>query len=328
MVETHGFRPADLSMTVLAGLTEASLMNVVAPMAAGALGLGSRRFDGPAMARRAYELAMRAVERESAGLGVIESDSRPSRRCVAGSAFDPVVTRVYIVRAMATNAFRLGGVFKARISVTGCARKAAVAVGEREAGFLEVVEARLGPTRGCVAVLAQLAVSARMRIVDPMAGDTVSGRIDVGLVAMAATAGCAVVLACQREVGRAVVEAGLGPEGFGMTVAAVFAEVAVVRILGAVAGETGRFRIPEGNIRGMAAFACGALVAADQRKVGQLVVECISIQADDVGSSAFMFGMAGCAFELRNRRRPAVEARHRLNVVANFRMTVCAEIAL
>jgi hypothetical protein len=177
-----------------------------------------------------------------------------------------------------------------------------VTVGKGEAGSLEVIEARVCPASRRMAVLTHLAVPSRMRVVDTMAGDTGHGCVEVCLVAMTAAAGCADVVTGQRKISRVVVELGVCPTSFAMTIAAALAEISVVGVFGAVAGEAGRFCLPEGHICSVAGFALRALMAPEQREVGHRVIEGIAIQADDIGVSAFVLGMAARTFELWNCR--------------------------
>jgi len=105
-----------------------------------------------------------------------------------------------------------------------------------------------------------------------------------------------------------MVEARIGPSRLAVTVATGLAEVAFMRLLLRVAADAGGFGIPKVHGRlCMAAFASGAEVTAEQRKVRRTVIERVLIESDDIGISAFVLGVTSGALEHRDDRRAAVE---------------------
>jgi len=119
VIEPHGFGPAAFTVTVLAALTELASVNVVAPMAAIARRLGSRRFYRSAMAGGASELSVCAIECEARIERMLEADAWPVRRRMARVAGGTVVTRMHVIGTVARAASGVGCLIETLLGMAG-----------------------------------------------------------------------------------------------------------------------------------------------------------------------------------------------------------------
>ena len=197
MIETNRFGPALLAVAVLARRPERTLMHIARPMTAIAVRIRARGLHGSPVTGRAYERCMSAVEREARIDRMIEGHLWPRSRRMAGRAIRAVIAGVNIIGSVTGKTFRIRRIVEGRILMAGRARKPAVTVDESEACFLEVIEARVRPTRRRMTILTDLSVPPRVHVVHTMTGDAPGRRLDVDLVAMTAAAGCADVVTGQ-----------------------------------------------------------------------------------------------------------------------------------
>lgn len=100
-----------------------------------------------------------------------------------------------------------------------------------------MVEPRVRPVGGCVAVAALFATAAFVMVVVGMAGKTDSGSVLVGLVLVAASALCFPMFSDQGEVRIVVIEFNFLPPQWAMTVGADFTEKSFVGFIFCVAGD-------------------------------------------------------------------------------------------
>ena len=99
-----------------------------------------------------------------------------------------------------------------------------------------MVEFRIRPVSGAVAVAALFATAALVMVVVGMAGKTESGSVLVGLVLVAARALCFPMFSDQGEVRSVVIECNFLPPQWAMTVGADFTEKSFVGFVFYVAG--------------------------------------------------------------------------------------------
>ena len=148
-----------------------------------------------------------------------------------------------------------------------------------------------------MAVLTLRAVAAGVCVVRRMATEaSIRGSL-VALVDVAACARELSVLAGQRVSGcRIVIETHIEPASLGVAIDARSSKIAAVPIVGEVArAALGLGRMERGLVLGVTAFASELGVLAAERKAGDVMVETIAIETEDVGITSFVLGMAAGA---------------------------------
>jgi hypothetical protein len=192
-----------------------------------------------------------------------------------------------------------------------------------------MVEARVVPTLGCVAVPAGFAALTAVRVVRLMAVDALAARVLEHLIDVAARAGLLGVAAEQRKSGFAlVVEAGFLPAARDVALTAFRAQVPVVGVvvlMTAVAGAGSVAKLLSGLVAGVAG---GSHVGAVEGEVRLRVVEGLRNEPGDVRVASLMLRVAAAALAGGDVRMPAVESFRRCNVCRHVLVTLETELGL
>lgn len=101
----------------------------------------------------------------------------------------------------------------------------------------------------------------------------------------------------QREPGRVVIERLYRPpSGLAMTTLALFAKPPLMGIDRFVAIEAGALRFSEFRGGDVASSTRHRSVGIAKRKIGEVVIERLAVELDDIGAPSFMIGMTEGAF--------------------------------
>ena len=188
-----------------------------------------------------------------------------------------------------------------------------------------VVEARRLPFFRGVAACAALSEASFVRVVLLVAAKAFARRIDEPLVDVASGALELGVAVLQRKTRLRVVKACLFPRAFAVAGLALRAELALVRVVLAMAADARRRRVAMLGLRAMAACAPDLLVLAAQLKVGLRMVERLFVEHHDVRIATLMLGMAKVALELLET---PVKARLGAHVAGHFLVAIEAALRL
>ena len=113
-----------------------------------------------------------------------------------------------------------------------------------------------------------------------------------------------------------------------MALIAFVAELALVRIVGAMTIETKPWRFARLGASCMTVAASRRLVRAQEREIRGGVVEGLAIELHDIGSAALMVGVASPALLLRRVPLPAMKSPMRLPVGRDGLVALQAFVAL
>ena len=214
------------------------------------------------MAITTSHIFMLACQRETRVI-VVEANITPTAGHMAGAAIRAKLAIVSISGSMAGKTVRRR-TFELSIGMAGCAGCILVLASQWETRCA-VVKARLLPATGHMTGTAIRAKLAIVSIPGGMAGIAIRRCALELSVGMAGGAGNILVLAPQRESGRAMVKTHILPTASHVAGTTICAELAVMGVVGSMAGETVRWRTFELSI-GMAGCAGDILVLAPQRE--------------------------------------------------------------
>jgi hypothetical protein len=233
---------------------------------------------------------------------MIETATFPAFLAMAGLAFGAEHALVRVVTSMAADAGGRGLLAVEGTAVTAIALHCSVPVAQSEARVAVVLERRRLPSVFAVATLALGAERALVRVVAPMAADTLAGRR--GVTRLAAGTGVAVgafqvrMALLERETRRRMVEARVLPVLDAVAVFAARPEVAAMRVLGAMAANAIGGCIAVFGARPMALGAGHSAMAVAQDEIGLGVVERSLVKGYDPGVTTPVIGVARPAFPI------------------------------
>jgi hypothetical protein len=176
-----------------------------------------------------------------------------------------------------------------------------------------------------VAILALGTVTTIVYVVEVVAGVAVLGNVFVLLVEVTAAAKDVLVLAFEREVRLAMVIIEFFPRLGQVTIAALFAEVALVRILLAVAAVAISCCLGVLLVLLVAGGTGDLGMAAFKSEIGYAMVECCAVEKHDRCVPADVVSVTGFAWLFLESRCAAVEAGARGYVGVNVLVTVKAQ---
>src|SRR6516162_4779744 len=179
---------------------------------------------------------------------------------------------------------------------------------ERVAGLLQVIELRVLPALGVVAVGALRAPLAAMHIIGRVAGHAFLGRILVAVAEMTGRARDLGVPVAQWESRLVVVVTDVPPGGLIVTGGAVAAELALVGLFLTVAGEAVAGGFAVGLTGDMTTCARHARVGAPERVVVVVGIALLKAQFLEVAPAPEVLGVAVAALGGVDARQAAVEA--------------------
>ena len=172
------------------------------------------------------------------------------------------------------------------------------------------------------------AVAAAVDVVHCMATDALGGRTVINVAAMAVHAFDGSMPAGEAIADCFVIESGIGPAPFVVTVLAFDPERAAVHVVVHVAACAIRRSGAMFFVRRVTAAACHAQVRRQQREVTESVIEYTGIHGHDVGAASLVIGMTDDTFASLRRREDAVETRTVSPVLADLLMAFNAQISL
>ena len=308
MVEGHLLLPAGDVVAVCAVGALLPLVRVVGAMTRDA-GRGEllilERAGVTAFARQTIVCA---EQRELRVGVVIEARGLPDSRTVtlcAGCAIAPVVN---VVTAVACKAVACGDRLHAPPCMTALAPGRRVGASQREARVAGMVEGGLLPAGRAVTRFAPRAVAPLVCVVECMAARAVPGRVGVALTGVTDRAFHFLVLSGERKLRLGMVEARFLPAALDVAVRACRSKLAPVRVGLAVARSAVRLRLAEWLSRRVAPGARDTRVGADQREVGEVVVERLPIETHDVCVAPEVFGVTNATISSAGGGRPTMKA--------------------
>ena len=306
--EGHFAFPSLLAVALFATLAFLSFVGVGLLMAGDALRFQLFRIERIFVARLALDRLVSAAQRIFRILVVVENGLFPIRRGVATLALFAKAPLVRVVLAVAGVTAGLQLLHFGIFFVATLAFDRAVAALQLEPGIAVMVEVGLFPPIAGMAVLAFLPELARMDVVHPVAGIALLRGVLVALAGMATLAQGLAVLAAKRKIGLVVIESLLFPRGFFVAIAALFPEMALVRIVFPVTVDALRRRLAELFAGLVAIGAVGFGVAAFQLEIRAVVVEQLPVQLHHIGPAPLMLAMAIPALPLLDTGQPTVKA--------------------
>lgn len=329
VIESNVDREFQFAVATAAVCAELPVMWIVIRMASVTISGRQRNCGGLEMTASAAEIGMCIVKLESRVARVIKADIQPFGDLMAVAASLAVDTVVRIVSLVTTIAVRRKSLFELVAAMTGFAVETGVPAGQRETCPAQMIEERLRPVLLVVAALAFAAIVAHVGIVFAMASCALIRRALVLLFDVTIDAGEGLMRPLQLITRvRFVIEPHFGPVLRGMAVSAGFAEIAEMPIVISVTRNACRIGAAITRVRDMASRAFGVQVAADQREIGQVVIERLDIQTHDIFVPAFVIGVALGALSFSDLRREAMKASGAGNVLGNFLVTVETKLTL
>lgn len=326
MVETRGL-PARFQVARLATLAQRTAVHVLPGMAAVA---GGRRFlvvQRPTVAGFTLDASMRISQRKVCIAVMVESDFLPARFRVTGLAVRAVAPFVNVVLLVATDAGRRHFLRVQRSLVAGSAFDSAVGLAQRKMRIALVVETHDLPFRLGMAVFTFLAQSPFVHIIFSVATDAGTRGLIVesrSLVAVAATN--ADMAGAQRKPRAGMIEIPALPSVRSVTAFAVYAELACMYVVLAVAGNTAFRRVTMLATGRMAVTAFDTRMQCQQHEVSQRVIESRLVQSDDAGLAALVVSVTIVARAAPIQ--PSVIATARSNIGRDFLVAPKAQFYL
>src|SRR4029077_9545479 len=295
VIKAHAGAPAHRRVALIAFLAEMARVHVVRPVAAHALGGQLLGGDARGMAAMARDLLVAADEGPGGVARVIEARGLPLLAAVTGAAVLAEPQGMRVLRLVTAEALARQLVLEIARAVAVVAGDAVMHALEREAGLLLVIELRVLPAGGDVALTALDPAVAVVHVVRLMARDALFGGVLVTVAEVTGRAGRLGVLVPQRKCGLVVIVAHVAPGAGVVTGSAVTPQFAFVGLLLAVAADALPGGVAVTLAGGVAALAHHAGVCAAQRIVGVLVIELLVTQLHDVCFATQMLGVAGAA---------------------------------
>ena len=328
VIEENVVLPGQLIVAVRAGGAERAVVGIVVFMAGQAI-RGECDFEnGLDVAGRALDFRVSAKQSVPGVDVMVEMDLRPTGTRVAGLARFAEVTLVVVVFTVTADAFHRELVRERVLAMAGVALLLGMLAIEQEAGIAIVVEARVIPAHGAVAIAAVVATATVVGVVLGVAAKARRRGIGERVVRMAVEAGRFLVFADQRIAGGVVVESHLLPVVGSVTITALRTECPGVRVVVLVAGKAVARRFPAPLVGLVTVVAIVVGVFAEQREVGEFVIEGLRIEADDIRVATLMVGVTGGARSLAGPTILAVEAKLPIDVVRDLFVTVEAQCTL
>ena len=281
------------------------------------------------MAGLAGDLLMTSLERPVAVARVIEASGRlPLVVAVTLAAFLAHPSGVRVLALVAAEAVLRNLVLQVAAAVAVVAGDAAVYPVQRKARFLLVIELLRLPRLGRMAFLALDAALAVVDVVGLVAGDAFLRCVLVAVAEVAGRARDLRVLVAQREGGLVVVVTHVPPGTVVVAGAAVLAEASLMRLVFPMAAEAVPRDIAVLLAGGVAAAAGDVDVRAVELIVGEVVLELLGDELDDVAGAAEMLGVAGGALRGGDSLHMAVVAALPLDVGGDLLVTIEAQLRL
>ena len=329
VIEAHALVPVDLDVATRAIVAELTFVRVVVGVTTDTL--GRRQCIGYRLdvAIGALDIRMRAEQREVRIDCVIERHVQPFSRPVTVVADRAVDAVVRIVLEMARDAFGRLRLVENVALVARLAFEICMRTGQREAAAIEVVEQRLRPVDRVVTVLTLGAVATHVLIVIDVTVDANVGSVDILLVDVAAHAGDLGVRAEQRVPALSlVVVVRVGPLGRDVAIRTDVAEIAHVAIVVGMAGNALGFSSME-RLPGFVTIVADHIdVTVAQRKIGQVVIEIVTVEPRDVRIPALVVGVTTRAGRACDIGRQRMKAGSGVQVFRDVLVAVETEVAL
>ena len=177
-------------------------------------------------------------------------------------------------------------------------------------------------------VIALFAAAAVMGIVLGVTAETGCRRILVCLVRVAIEALILTMLADQRKVSCIVVERRICPVTRVVALGTFRTKTTVMRLVVAMAIDAFAGRLAMLRVGLMAAFALGLKVLTQQLEIGEMVIECRLVQAEDICIATVVVGMTGSAGFVANVVGPPVKAGTSRCIARDIFMAVEAKFPL
>lgn len=295
------------------------LVRVVLGMAADAACFGLWRCIIDAVAASAGRGCMLAKQRKR-GLAMVEACVGPRRWIVAIGAGRAARSVVRVIARMATYASPCRIADGIIGPVTTRAGRRRMLSQQREIGVARMVERRRRPCSRAVARRTIAAARAIMPIIARMARDAGRRRPRPALSDMAGHTALCAVRAGQCKSGIGVVERQRRrPSGNAMAALAIAPQPPPMRFIAHMATGARGWRGAKMGAGAMAPGAGRARMAADQRIIGQRMVECRAIETHQRKAAPMMVAMTGTAF-LCPRGGATVKPLPRRNVAGDTAM--------
>ena len=307
MVEEQRVIPRDFGMAGLTLVAERSIVRIVIEMARFTCSLKSYVEDGLDVARRTFNLGVRTQQLVFRVPVVVKGRLGPVVIAVAAIAFLAIVAFMTVIFEVTVNAFRshlvLEWVFRMAI-VTSQQRMFSL---EWKVRVSRMIETRVMPIRRVMAVLAFLSTAAVVCIVALVATEAGSWRVLIGFVHVAVETIGFVVLADQWVACRIMIETRVLPLGRRVAFGTSLTQEVLVDIIVFVTVDAFARCFAKLHVRQVAFVTFGLGMCALQHEVGEIVVERLFIQPDDIRFAALMVGVAGCALDASDIRMAAVK---------------------
>lgn len=275
------------------------------------------------MAALALQRLMRAVQRKP-GLGKVVVLVLPLRLPVTVTTLAAESAVMLVVGAMASIAVFRRFFDRHVVKVACAADQFLVTARQCKTGLFEMVERDPAPFGRVVARRTVRTATATMYVIGAMAGHAGLRQPPPDLVNMATLADHIDVRAQQVECRLRMVETNIGPRPI-LTVASrtFFAQALHVRLRLAMAGGAFDRRFSELLALRVTGAAVATHMAAAQREIRSIVIECRTIQTHDVGITTLVLGVTVLAQKpWLIFRDAAMEPRQRRHVGTNFLVTI------
>jgi hypothetical protein len=192
-----------------------------------------------------------------------------------------------------------------------------------------VIETDCLPFGLIVTGLAFRTVAIRMDILQPVTGHAGTRQVLVELSGMAGCASDILVRAFQSKFRLAMIERlRIAPFYDRMAAVAPLTKPTAMRIDLLVTFETGRRSLAKFDFCDVAAFARYIPVSVDKLVVGKLVVECLTVELVDVGTTSFVVCVTLFAFKLQRVLRSPVNTGPRRTIGGRILVAVKAKLCL
>lgn len=250
--ETNRLAPARLVMTAAALAAGLAGMDIIGAMAVRACPVSLLLVHDTAVTGITAQVFVTAPQGKLRLSVVIELRLFPIARRMTGVAVLAETAIVVIITTVAGDAPGIYLPAEIAAAMTGIARHLPVPAGQRVVCFRVMVESYLFPFAFPMTVITDLPVFSAMDVVEAVAGITFLRRILVLSPRVTAVTVRFAVAATQREVTQVMIEFLPCPRTLPVAVRALLAQVAIMHIVLAVAFDTGRRRLAELAVHGMA----------------------------------------------------------------------------
>ena len=328
VIEKYPFGPCRLAMTVGTCGTLGSLVRIVFGVAVVALHGKRNLEDGLDVTELALEFPVRPAQHIVGIRIVIENAACPVVSAVAGLAGFAEVTFVIVILEVTGNAGRLQLVGEWILAVTIVASNFRVPSGQQKVRVSCVIEGRIEPVGGLMAVAALGAAAAIMRVVIGMTVVAGCGRLQECLIFVTVQTCRCQVFAEQWVAGAAVIEFDIEPAAWRMTVGTLGAHGFAVNVVLFVTRKTRRRRIPVLVFSLVTVRTLRLHVLPVQREIGQRVVKIGLVETNNVRVATFMVRVAVSAFSCACISGQTVKPALCVKIAGNVFMAVKAKLTL